>query len=367
MNAFTRLLDRFQGRGEAAVTVPPFDGALRPNQALEEAELVEEVAAPDNLFVHRGEVHFTTGAQVRALNSREILRSFNTTVTCAAAAADGRLAFGLEGGGLVMLDAGGTARTLAEVSGRALRCPTALAFQGDDLLIALGSDRHPPRDWKRDLMETGAFGIGTGSIWRIAANGTSTCLADALRFPYGLLPQADGGIVVAESWRHRLIRLAPANGSAPRGPSHEVVLSDVRGYPARIAAANGGGIWLAVFAPRSQLIEFVLREDGYRKRMLAEVAPDYWIAPSLRSGRSFLEPLQGGGVKQMGILKPWAPAKSYGLVLRLDANFEPVASFHSRADGSRHGITSVLEHDGRLLAASRGGDAIVAMPAGVAQ
>ena len=31
------MIDRFVGRGEAAITVPPMDGALRPNQLLEEA------------------------------------------------------------------------------------------------------------------------------------------------------------------------------------------------------------------------------------------------------------------------------------------------------------------------------------------
>lgn len=357
MTALARVLDRFLGRGEAAVTVPPFDGALRPNQALEEAEQVEEVRAPDNLFVHRGQVLFTTGGEVRALATRAIERGFDSVVASAAAAEDGRAAFGLESGHLVLVDASGRERTLTELGGRAVRCPTALAFQGADLVVALGSERHPPSGWKRDLLEAGAFGVGTGSVWRVAADGSATCLADRLRYPYGLLPQADGAVVVTESWRHRLLRVGPGGGA----PAPHLV--DLRGYPARIAPASGGGTWLAVFAPRNQLIEFVLREDAYRKRMMAEVAPEYWIAPSLRSGRSFLEPLQGGGVKQMGILKPWAPAKSYGLVLRLDARFEPTLSLHSRADGTRHGITSVLEHNGRLLVASRGGDAILAAPA----
>jgi hypothetical protein len=35
---------------------------------------------------------------------------------------------------------------------------------------------------------------------------------------------------------------------------------------------------------------------------------------------------------------------------------------HSRADGRRHGITSCLEADGRLLATSKGGDVIVSLP-----
>jgi len=121
-------------------------------------------------------------------------------------------------------------------------------------------------------------------------------------------------------------------------------------------------VWLSIFAPRSQLIEFVLREPAYRRRMMAEINPDYWIAPALANSRSFLEPLQGGGVKQMGVLKPWAPSRSYGLVVKLDAAWQPVLSLHSRADGTRHGTTSVLEMEGNLYIASKGGDAILSVP-----
>jgi hypothetical protein len=137
-------------------------------------------------------------------------------------------------------------------------------------------------------------------------------------------------------------------------------LPDLPAYPARIAAAaDGKGAWLALFAPRRQLTEFVLREHAYRKRMMDEVPPDYWVGPTLAPMKSFLEPLQGGTLKKLAAIKPWAPSRSYGLVVRLDEDYQPVFSFHSRADGTRHGITSALEVDGRLLAASHGSNAIV--------
>jgi hypothetical protein len=72
--------------------------------------------------------------------------------------------------------------------------------------------------------------------------------------------------------------------------------------------------------------------------------------------------MQVGELKQLGILKPWAPARSYGLVVRLDGEQEPQSSLHSRADGRRHGITSCVEIGSRLLATSKGGDAIVSIP-----
>ena len=77
------------------------------------------------------------------------------------------------------------------------------------------------------------------------------------------------------------------------------------------------------------VLELVLREPEYRHAMMAEVDPRYWIAPALRSGQSFLEPMQGGALKQMGILKPWAPSLSYGLVLRLSPDFIALQSLHS--------------------------------------
>lgn len=344
--ALRRAYDGFAGRGEAAVTVPPMDGALRPNTALEAARVVAAAPAPDNLVVHAGRVLFSTGGELRALEDGTTVARHESPIACAAADGE-RLAVGLEDGTLIL-----DGRTIRTLEGARIVCPTALAFDGADLLVALGSDRHGPAEWKRDLMLRGSSGAGTGSVWRIPPDGAPTCLASGLAWPNGLLPRADG-LIVAESWRHRLLRLG---GAAP-----VPVLSDLPGYPARLCAAPDGGAWLALFAPRSQLIEFVLREPGYRARMMAEVPSQYWVAPALYSGRSFLEPLQGGGVKQMGILKPWAPTRSYGLVIRLDAALAPGASLHSRADGTRHGTTSVLDRAGSLFVTAKGGDAVLAV------
>jgi len=63
----------------------------------------------------------------------------------------------------------------------------------------------------------------------------------------------------------------------------------------------------------------------------------------------------------MGIHKPWSPSRSYGLVVRLDAEMRPLHSFHSRADGNRHGICSVVEHDGSLYVASKGGGCVLSL------
>ena len=347
------MIDRFVGRGDAAVTVPPMDGALRPNQKLEEAHVAIEAGAPDNLVLHRGDVLFSSGRDLRRLDTGAVVRNFDRPIACVAAAADGRLAVGLTGAEVVIVDPDGMVASLPIAH---TGCATALAFLGDALIVCRGSARYAADQWKRDLMETGAGGQGTGSVVLMPRGGAPRVIADQLRWPFGALA-VNGHIVVSESWAHRLLLLDP-HGSSPPRP----VLFDLPGYPARLAAASDGAAWLTVFAPRSQLIEFVLREDGYRRRMMSEIDPDYWIAPALANGRSFLEPIQGGALKQMGVLKPWAPSRSYGLIIKLDDDFEPTLSLHSRADGSRHGTTSVLEHSATLFVASKGGDVVVAMP-----
>jgi hypothetical protein len=163
-------------------------------------------------------------------------------------------------------------------------------------------------------------------------------------------------LVVSESWRCALTRIVP--GAAGH---REPVLENLPAYPSRLSRGPDNAIWLALFSPRSQLIEFVLSEDLYRRRMIDEIDADLWVAPCLRSGRSPLEPTQQGGVRQLGVLKPWSPNRSYGLVARLDHAYRPNASFHSRAHGRRHGVTSCLAVDGRLLFCSKGDSVVAAL------
>jgi hypothetical protein len=93
--------------------------------------------------------------------------------------------------------------------------------------------------------------------------------------------------------------------------------------------------------------------------MMREISPDLWVAPTLRAGRTPQEPTQQGGVTQLGVLKPRSPTRSYGLVARLDHAYRPLASFHSRAPGHRHGVTSCLAWEGQVLLAVKG-DGMVA-------
>lgn len=337
-----RVIDNFLGRGDAAVTVPPLDGALRPNRALDEAAARHRLDGVDCLTVHGGRLLAAAGDTLLTLDAagrwQHVLR-VDDRITC------------IEGPAIALANGD------ILLDGRRHRieggCITAMAITETALYVACGSARHRPDEWQLDLLQRGA----TGSLWRIdLATGRAARLAAGLAWPSGLAVDGKGRPVVAEAWKHRLVCIDPGEPARPR-----VLHGDLPGYPGRLSR-SGDHYWLAIFAPRSQLVEFVLREPAYVRRMIAEVPQPYWIAPKLRSGRSFYEPLQGGGVKHLGLLKPWAPSLSTGLCVRLDAAFQPVSSLHSRADGRTHGITSVVAHGGTVFAAARGDDVVVALP-----
>jgi hypothetical protein len=136
------------------------------------------------------------------------------------------------------------------------------------------------------------------------------------------------------------------------------VLPRLPGYPCRISKTPQGYL-LCLFAPMNRLVEFVLQEDAYRMDMVTEVDPAFWIVPTLSPPKSFLEPLQNGGVKSMGVHKPWSPSRSCGLVIELDEQLQPIASHHSRANGKMHGVTFAIWDNGKIIAAAQGGDAIL--------
>lgn len=343
---FDPILDIFRGK---AVTIPPYDGAFRPNTLLDEAPVICQLSEPDNLVVWKGRLTVSSGTGVFALNEAgeaELVETFPAPVTALAVSPEGQLAVALETGGLLV---GGEAMPLPDE----IMCITALAYGPHGTLwLANGSIHHTPSGWAADLMEKNA----TGSIWRHETiEGSFRKVASGLAWPYGLLPDV-AGVVVAESWRHRLVRF---EGSGARSR----VVEHLPGYPARLTPMADGGALLSMFAPRNRLIELVLQEKHYRYDMMLQIPREYWIAPSLASGRSFLEPLQCGGIKRMGVHKPWSPSRSYGLVVRLDADMQPVESFHSRANGVRHGVCSAAEYDGRIYAAAKGGDCVLTLEA----
>jgi len=351
---FDPILDLFRGK---AVTIPPLDGAFRPNTVLDEAEVVAELEAPDAMApVDFDEVLISSGNSLWRMKVGEpatLYQTFSAPIT----------AIDSVGGDFVALEDGTLLMDgVAVDKPDEIKCITAMSSGSinNRFYLTNGSRDVSPSRWSRDLLSHGK----SGSVWFMDMKTRDFHkIADGLAYPAGLDVVSDGTgrdrIVVAESWRRRLIQIDDRTGQ------QKTLTDNLPGYPSRMAPAVYGGVDLCIFAPMNRLIEFVLQEDDYRRAMMEEVPEEFWIAPALSSGRSFLEPLQCGGIRSMGVHKPWSPSRSYGLIVLLGDGYQPGYSLHSRANGSRHGITSViqLKNDGdiRFYAASKGGNCILSI------
>jgi sugar lactone lactonase YvrE len=358
--AVREFANRFLGRGDATITVPSFDGALKPNQKLESAETLLACDAPEDLATDGQNLFIADGPRLMWLRDGKAspVRSFERPISAMCCLPGGGLAVALAGREVHLYaspSAGTPSATFADASFNAIN---ALALAGDNTLIVTdGSATCGVDDWARDLMELNR----SGRVFRLDPAGkTVTPLAQGLGYAFGACAHGNG-MLVSESWRHRLVLVTP--GASPR-----VVLAHLPVYPSRLATAAGGGYWLTAFTARTQLVEFVLREPAYRRRMMAEIDPEYWVAPRLRSGISFKEPMQGAHIKTMGVIKPWAPPRSYGLVIRLNADGQPLYSLHSRVDGVNHGIVAATEMGDDLILIAKGPGRVLRLPlAGLAE
>lgn len=343
--------DRLLGRGEASITVPVFDGALKSNRLIEDAEVLAELNAPEDLATDGESVFIADGGSVL----RHDVRTGGGWVATQVAQAERPITAlaCLPGGGLALAVDGKEIRIVGgpydgsrfDAAGRQpLNALNAITATDDGRLVATdGSKRQPAERWKHDLMELGR----SGRLLEFdLASGTSREITSNLAHAFGACV-ARGEIWVSESGRHRVLTFGGER-------SGQMVLDGLPGYPSRLAPAHGGGYWLTCFTLRTQLVEFVLREHRYRKRMIKEIDSQYWIAPALNSGNTYLEPMQGAHLKVMGIVKPWAPPRSYGLVIRLTPEGVARYSLHSRFDGKHHGVVAAVECHGDLFLLAKG-------------
>src|SRR6185369_2212080 len=122
------FLDLFRGK---AVTIPPMDGAFRPNTALDEARAALEIEAPDNLATDGGEFLFSSGANVLALppgaDAAVRVTQCQTTVTAIAAGPGRALAIAGDDGTIIIQGGPHAGKSLAPAMFNNLACPTAMA------------------------------------------------------------------------------------------------------------------------------------------------------------------------------------------------------------------------------------------------
>ena len=117
------------GRGDATITVPSFDGALKPNQILERAETLAQFDAPEDLATDGKALYLADGAAIRRFDGSALpeVRRFDRTITALCCLPDGGIAVALDG---------------REVPGRSRRrSATAAVAAFSDAVDALRSTR----------------------------------------------------------------------------------------------------------------------------------------------------------------------------------------------------------------------------------
>lgn len=330
MSLIGDIIDRVLFPNREIHVIPVLDGAFSPNHRLDQArQLGDEIERPDDCALGPdGALYVSTENRIlRCTGSdyekRDTFAALDGQVGGLTWTPDGRLLACVSKRGLVAVSPSGElVAELTRVNGESIGCPLSVAAAPDGAIyLTDGSRANPPELWLADLMQNRP---PSGRL--IACNGTlaeAVVRADALAWPLGLVVSHDGADVwIAESWAHRLIAYQRA------GDAKRVLAKNYSGYPARLAPGAASEVWMAFFGLRTQLTEFVLRERAFCEEMMQTVPPELWIGPALDGRFNTREPTQIGRIKKLGIQKPWAPARSYGLVARLNAAGEPVESLH---------------------------------------
>jgi Strictosidine synthase len=349
--------------------IPPLDGAFSPNDRLDACMPIGDPlpGLDDAVADIGGAIYVSAGKSVLKLSgsgfeARHLVAEFDGEAGGLAMHPDGRLLVCVAGRGLAAIDpAKPQPHWLERVEGRSLAGLLSVTAAPDGrIFVVEGSAGRVPDQWRHDLMEKRSNG-------RLISCDATTASARVelsnLQYPYGVSVAADANSLwLTESWSHRVSRL-PLRQSGQQ--QREAVLRNLPGYPARIHSDGRGGFYLGVFARRTHLIEFVLKEDDFREEMMATVAPDYWVAPAFAGGVDCLEPMQIGSVKALGIQKPWAPPRSYGLLVHLDGDGEAIDSIHSQAGGRFHGITGACATEQGAVIVARGAGQLLLQPGGL--
>src|SRR6185437_15913854 len=251
--------DRLLGRGDATITVPSFDGALKPNQILEKAETAGQFEAPEDIATDGKTIYIADGVTIRCLDASGAseVRRFDRPITALCCLPDGGIAVALDGREIRVFATPSAENAKVTFTDPSMHAVNALSAGKSGTLVATdGSSTRPAGQWVYDLMERGH----SGRVFSLdLASGKARILAAGLNHAFGACATGDA-ILVSESWRHRVIAVG-ADGS------QRAVLDNLPVYPSRLSPVAGGGFWLTAFIARTQLVEFVLRENAYRRRM----------------------------------------------------------------------------------------------------
>jgi hypothetical protein len=369
MLAIGEMVHEILNRNRRRNIIQPLDGPLSPNTKLDTAPVViAGISEPNDMIIDpAGKSYLCAGNRILCYGGTdfslpELVAELPGTVTSVAKHPEGGFLACVADSGLHFIGGPRAGKVVVAVGGDPLRCLTGVAVtRNGDIFVTDGSRQYLPSDWVVDLMDKGC----SGRLVHIDASGSvATVVLDGLSFAHGVsLTHDEKAAVFTESWKHRVLTCDITTSSQKPVVTTVPGLENLPGYPARLCRTDFGYA-LAVFAMRTQLVDFILDgEDVFRKDMMERVPRQFWAAPQLYAPGHFLDPVQGGGLKTHGSVNAWAPPRSYGLVVLLDRDFTVMDSFHSRVGGACHGVTGVAWAEGIVYAVSKGCGKIVAIPA----
>lgn len=323
------------------------EGILGPNDRLDQAPGIR-ADSPEAMAVSSdGHLLFSSGKRVHRLREwgveADLWAEFDRPVSALSCGSDGLVAVGLEGGALKVLDLAG--RPLEGWS-----APSDLVSVTDCLFLSRDEIAVVDNGYSDDqnVLSVAPWDeVARGKVVAVHRSGGSRVLAGGLHCPMGIAPDFAGGFIVSQLERASIV---DASGST--------LQSGYPGYLGRVRKTDTGYV-MACLSRRDPLIEFLKKEQAFVADMKADLDPRYWISPRATPEFSHDFPIELGAARLFGDIKPWAPSFSYGLVIELDETLMPVASAHSRADGSRHAICDVCSWNGDLMAISRASNEIL--------
>ena len=338
--------------------IPPMDGGLRANDLLDEAVVLASGPDldPDCVVIRRdGTIVVSTGQTICAV-THEGLRVLADVGGPAGTVVEhgGRLIVSVEERGLVSVDEAGVVTDLSQDPSVA-RCVTDMCVSDSDLLVTVGSSSLGIHEWARGLLVDRSDGL----LVRVSSDGRTDTLASGLSWPSGIAVNNED-VYVSLSRDYAIERRK--KGAPDR--SGTTLLRNLPAYPGRIRVANGM-LWVAAPYARNRMTEMFTDDADLVKVLLEEIDPVEWPVPRLRLDNPYRDLMQLGQLRVLGVLKPWAPPRSYGLVFVTDLRGLVRGSVHSRVDGRFHGVTGIAVADGTVVMAVRGSRAVVTMSEGV--
>src|SRR4029077_10708307 len=176
-----------------------FDGALKPNQILEQAETFAELEEPEDLATDGRSLFVADGACVLRYDggAATIVAQADRRITGLAILPRGGLAVALDGTELRVIGGPHDEQNGTGVAGKPLNAANAICATADGrLLVTDGSPTQPCHRWCHDLMSLGR----SGRLLELdLTDGSAREIVDGLVYAFGAV-SAGKDVWVCESW-----------------------------------------------------------------------------------------------------------------------------------------------------------------------